>query len=103
MQKFVKYAAVALFTVSATAAHAGGFGWGSGGHRSTGGLLNLSPSIDLGGLNAPILNDNNTSILSGILNGNAIGNGNGILNNLLGGNRYSVRNSRGGRHHRGHW
>lgn len=102
MHKFVKYAAVALFTVSATtAANAGGFGWG--GHRSSGGLLNLSPSIDLGGLNAPILNDNNTSVLSGILNGNAIGNGNGILNNLLGGNRYSVRGNRGGRHHRSHW
>jgi hypothetical protein len=101
MQKFVKYAAVALFTVStATAAHAGGFGWG--GHRSSGGLINLSPSIDLGGLNAPILNGNKTSLLSGILNGNVIGNG-GILNNLLGGNRYSVRNSRGGRHHQGRW
>ncbi|MGN6548417.1 MAG: hypothetical protein ACTHJ3_00770 [Pararhizobium sp.] len=109
MKMIVKLAAVAVFSVSAaTAAHAGGFGFG--GHRSGGGLLNVSPSVDLGGLGilngSAVASGNRTSLLSGILNGNAIGNGNGLLNNLLGGNHYSVRSSNSGGSHGGghhHW
>lgn len=95
MKTIMKLAAAALFTVSAAgAANAGGFGWGSGGHSSGGSLINLSPNVGVAALNgSPILSGNSTSLLSGILNGNAVANGNGILNNLLGGNTSSSRNS----------
>jgi len=103
MQTYMKYAAAALFAISsATAAHAGGFGFGGhgGGGYSGGSLLNLSPAVGVSLLDgSSVLNGNRTNILSGILNGSSIASGNGILNNLLGGNT-SVSNR--GNSHRGH-
>lgn len=96
MKIFTVTLATAFVTFSAIAAQAGG--WGSSTHTqfghnqtSTGGLVNVSPSIGLGDVN--VLNGvlNGTSVLNGsaILSGNAVsgilsGNktGNGILNGI---------------------
>lgn len=95
MKTFTLTLAAALVSCSAIAAQAGGWGKSSYAHvghnqTSTGGLVNVSPSIGLGDVNvlngSAILSGNN---VSGILNGNKTGNGilsgigvggNGILN-----------------------
>lgn len=92
MTKTLKIAATAIVASIAFSAHsaqAGGFGWGGGNYSS--GLVNVSPDVNVGDVNAlngiNVLNGNKTSILSGSLNGNSVLNGNSIL----GGNRYSIK------------
>ncbi|MFU0503105.1 hypothetical protein [Pseudaminobacter sp. NGMCC 1.201702] len=111
MKTFTITLAAAFVSCSAIAAQAGG--WGSSSHTqfghnqtSTGGLVNVSPSIGLGDVN--VLNGllNGTSVLngsailsgntvSGILNGNNTGNGilSGIGVGVLGGNSILNRKS----------
>ena len=77
---------VALTVASMAPAHAGGLLGGLlGGNGSRGGLVNVSPNLNLGVgnilSNNGLLNGNKTGLLSGILNGNktsvdAIGSGN---------------------------
>ncbi|MGB3389688.1 MAG: hypothetical protein WBA88_17080 [Pseudaminobacter sp.] len=104
MKTFTLTLAAAFVSCSAIAAHAGGWGNSSYayvGHNqtSTGGLVNVSPSIGLGDVNvlngilngSAILSGNN---VSGILNGNKTGNGilSGIGVGILGSN--SILNSK---------
>lgn len=87
MKTFTLTLAAAFVACSAVAAHAGGWGSSSNythvGHNqtSTGGLINVAPSIGVG--NIGVLNGilNNSAILSGnnVANGNLSGNGVGIL------------------------
>lgn len=109
MRKFIVFTAVsAAVSLSAAPALAGGWGggsgWGKGGHvASSGGLLNVSPSIQTGNLNllsgigilnnSPILSGN---VLSGIVSGksNNVGQGNvggrqnAVGNGLIGGGSF---------------
>ena len=86
MKKFLAISTALVVSLSATQAFAGG--WGKSGYGVSSGLLNVSPNINLGGVNA--LNGigvlNGSPILSGngILNGNANGilNGNGVLSGI---------------------
>lgn len=86
MKTFKFTLAAAFVACSAVAAHAGGWGGSSYTHvghnqTSTGGLINVSPSVGLGDIS--VLNGilNNSAILSGnnVGNGNLSGNGVGIL------------------------
>ena len=86
--KSIAFACIAALTVATVPAHAGG--WGSKGNTgngaaSTGGLVNVSPSIQTGSINVL----NGTSILNGaaILSGNntgigILGTGTGLLNSV---------------------
>lgn len=94
-----KYAAlIALATaVSFTAASAQAGGWGSPGHGqvSSGGLLNLSPSIQTGNLNllSGIGVLNNSSILSGnVISGIVKGNNNNVGHGNVSGHQNAVGN-----------
>ena len=86
MKKFLAISTALVVSLSASQAFAGG--WGKSGYSVSSGLLNVSPNINLGGVNA--LNGvgvlNGSPILSGngILNGNANGilNGNGVLSGI---------------------
>ena len=86
MKKFLAISTALVVSLSASQAFAGG--WGKSGYGVSSGLLNVSPNINLGGVNA--LNGigvlNGSPILSGngILNGNANGilNGNGVLSGI---------------------
>ena len=86
MKKFLAISTALVVSLSATQAFAGG--WGKSGYGISSGLVNVSPNINLGGVNA--LNGvgvlNGSPILSGngILNGNANGilNGNGVLSGI---------------------
>ena len=86
MKKFLAISTALVVSLSATQAFAGG--WGKSGYGVSSGLVNVSPNISLGGVNA--LNGigvlNGSPILSGngILNGNANGilNGNGVLSGI---------------------
>ena len=86
MKKFLAISTALVVSLSASQAFAGG--WGKSGYGVSSGLVNLSPNISLGGVNA--LNGvgvlNGSPILSGngILNGNANGilNGNGVLSGI---------------------
>ena len=86
MKKFLAISTALVVSLSATQAFAGG--WGKSGYGVSSGLLNVSPNINLGGVNA--LNGigvlNGSPILSGngILNGSANGilNGNGVLSGI---------------------
>ncbi|SCX27611.1 MULTISPECIES: hypothetical protein [Agrobacterium] len=79
-------ATIVLTVASMAPAHAGGLLGGLlSGNSNKGGLINLSPNVDLGVGNIlsgnGLLNGNKTGLLSGILNGNrtsvdAIGSGN---------------------------
>lgn len=111
MKTFTLTLAAAFVSCSAIAAQAGGWGKTSYTHvghnqTSTGGLINVSPSLGLGDVNvlngilngSAILSGNN---ISGILNGNKTGNGilSGIGVGILGGN--SILNNKSyrlGRH-----
>ena len=94
MKKFLAISTALVVSLSATQAFAGG--WGKSGYGVSSELVNVSPNINLGGVNAlngigvlngsPILSGN---VVSGILNGNGVLTGNGILG--LGG------------HNRKHW
>ncbi|RUM99769.1 hypothetical protein EET67_02470 [Pseudaminobacter arsenicus] len=96
MKTFTLTLAAAFVSCSAIAAQAGGWGKTSYTHvghnqTSTGGLINVSPSLGLGDVN----------VLNGILNGNKTGNGilSGIGVGILGGN--SILNNKSyklGRH-----
>ena len=89
MKKFLAISTALVVSLSATQAFAGG--WGKSGYGVSSGLLNVSPNISLGGVNAlngigvlngsPILSGN---VVSGILSGNANGilNGNGVLTGI---------------------
>lgn len=98
MKKFVAISAALVVSLSASQAFAGG--WGKSGYGVSSGLVNVSPNISLGGVNAlngvgvlngsPILSGN---VVSGILNGNGVLTGigvNGVLSgigvNILGPN-----------------
>ena len=86
MKKFLAISTALVVSLSASQAFAGG--WGKSGYGVSSGLLNVSPNINLGGVNA--LNGvgvlNGSPILSGngILNGSANGilNGNGVLSGI---------------------
>ena len=86
MKKFLAISTALVVSLSATQAFAGG--WGKSGYGVSSELVNVSPNINLGGVNA--LNGigvlNGSPILSGngILNGNANGilNGNGVLSGI---------------------
>lgn len=90
MRKYIVAATAAILSFSSFAAQAGGWG---GTHTSAGGLINISPSVDVGDITAlnKALNGNgilngsailNGNKLSGILNGNDTSVGSGILNNI---------------------
>jgi|SRR4051794_8852344 hypothetical protein len=98
MNTFTITLAAAFVSCSAIAAQAGGWGGSNYTHvghnqTSTGGLINVAPSIGLGDVNvlngilngSAILSGNN---ISGILNGNKTGNGilSGVGVGLLGSN-----------------
>lgn len=98
----VSIAAAAVVTMSVGAAQANG--WGSRGGQQTyhsGGLVNVSPSVNLGSLNAlnnvGILNGN--AILSGNRTNTSIGNGilSGIGVGILSGNNNNQNRSSGHR------
>ena len=100
MKKIAMTLAAAAVSLSTVTAQAGG--WGSGDGNNSKGLINVSPSIDLGNIkllngtsvlnDLPILSGN---VVSGILNGNDIGNVGGVLSgigiNILGGNSYKLK------------
>ncbi|MBZ9741697.1 MULTISPECIES: hypothetical protein [unclassified Mesorhizobium] len=98
MKKFALVLTAAMVSFSTVGAYAGG--WGGG---SSGSLINVSPSIGLGQVNAlnGVLNGNNIlsgNVVQGILNGNKTNVLSGVLSgigvNVLGGNSYKL----GGRH-----
>ncbi len=89
---FALAAAVSFGTVSAQAD-----GWGKTGHRqaSSGGLLNVSPSLQTGNLNllSGIGVLNNSSILSGnVLSGIVKGNNNNVGHGNVSGRQNAVGN-----------
>ncbi|QKD03168.1 hypothetical protein [Mesorhizobium loti] len=96
MKKFALVLTAAMVSFSTVGAYAGG--WGGGGS-----LINVSPSIGLGQVNAlnGILSGNNIlsgNVVSGILDGNKTNVLTGVLSgigvNVLGGNSYKL----GGHH-----
>jgi len=95
MNKFVFAITAAVVSFSTVGAYAGG--WGGGG--SSGSLINVSPSVDLGKVTAlnGILNGNNIlsgNVVSGILNGNKTNVVSGILSGIgvnLGNSSYSLK------------
>jgi hypothetical protein len=80
MNKFAFVAAIAAVSFYTVGAEAGGFGGSKstkiiGGNSGvSSGLINISPSIGLGNVTA-LNNILSGNILSGILNGNSVGNG----------------------------
>ena len=78
MKKFLAISTALVVSLSATQAFAGG--WGKSGYGVSSGLLNVSPNINLGGVNAL----NGVGVLNGspILSGNGILNGNGVLTGI---------------------
>lgn len=97
MKKFALVLTAAMVSFSTVGAYAGG--WGG----SSGSLINVSPSIGLGQVNAlnGVLNGNNIlsgNVVSGILDGNKTNVLTGVLSgvgvNVLGGNSYKL----GGHH-----
>ncbi|MEO3385531.1 hypothetical protein [Mesorhizobium sp. CAU 1741] len=95
MKKFAALLALAT-AVSFTTVSAQADGWGKGGHRqSSGGLLNVSPSIQTG--NLKLLSGigvlNNSSILSGnVLSGIVKGNNNNVGHGNVSGRQNAVGN-----------
>lgn len=105
MKKFAAFASLAaLLSLSALPAEAGGWGRSTGHQQSSGGIVNISPSVQTGNLNllsgigilsnSSILSGN---VLSGIVNGNHnnVGNGNvsgqqnAVGNGIIGGGSFS--------------
>lgn len=93
MKKFALVLTTAMVSFSTVGAYAGG--WGG----SSSSLINVSPSIGLGQVNAlnGILSGNNIlsgNVVQGILDGNKTNVLSGILNgvgaNVLGGNSYKL-------------
>ena len=76
MNKFVFVLAISATSLMSAAAHAGG--WGG----SSGGLLNISPTVDVG----------NIAALNDIANGNVIGSGN-VVTGIIGGNGVGILGS----------
>ena len=103
MKSFYVATAAVVMALSVSSAHAGGFGQTNSNNAiSSGGLLNVSPSI---GLDLKLLNGVsvlNGNVVSGILSGNNTANGllNGLTLGILGGNKsitnqsYSVKKGR---------
>jgi len=95
----ITVAIVAAMSLPAATAQAGG--WGSKGNQtgSSGGLINISPNVNLGSLKAL----NNIGVLNGnnILSGNKTSIGNGILSGIgigiLSGNKSNNRSNSGHR------
>jgi hypothetical protein len=111
MSRFTKLIAVsALVLTSATAAHAGGWGYGgsygsyNNNHNySNRQFLNVSPNVDVGGVlnGVGILSGNKGGVLNGLLGGSAILSGNGILSgNFDRSYRDNRRHYRSSRRHR---
>lgn len=75
MKKIAFVLAVSSASLMSAAANAGG--WGG----SSGGLVNISPTVDVG----------NVAALNHVLNGNVIGSGN-VVSGLLGGNSIGILN-----------
>ena len=96
MKKFTAFASLAaLLSLSAVPAEAGGWGRSTGHQQSSGGLLNISPSVQTGNLNllSGIGILNNSSILSGnVLSGIVKGNNNNVGNGNVNGKQNAVGN-----------
>lgn len=109
MKKFAFAFAAVAFSFSVATAHAGGSGFGSRSTgnvgQSSGGLINISPSLGLNNIGVNLLNGspilsginisgilsgNQTGVVSGLLNGLGVG----ILGTGAGGSSYKVK----GRH-----
>lgn len=92
MKKCITISAALIFSLSASQAFAGGWG-GNNAYGLSSGLVNISPTVSVGGVanGSAILSGNN--VASGILSGNVVGvDVNGVLSgvgiNLFGGNKY---------------
>lgn len=92
MKKHIAISAAFVFSLSASQAFAGGWG-GNNAYGLSSGLVNVSPTVSVGGVanGAAILSGNTTG--SGILSGNAVGTSvNGVLSgigvNLFGGSKH---------------
>jgi hypothetical protein len=72
MKTYIVLMAAVAFSFTAASAQAGG--WSNKGNISSGGLVNVSPSVALG----------DVKVLNGVLNGNAIASGNTVGNILNG-------------------
>lgn len=93
---FTKFASVfAIVSMCAIPAHAGGWGKSSGSQQVSSGLLNVSPSVQLG--NVGLLNGLNILGGSSILSGNTLsgivkGNGNNVGTANTNGHQNAVGN-----------
>lgn len=100
MRKSILFAAAAALPFIASPALAGGWGGGSGGYgvpssynghnnNSAGGLVNVSPTVNLGNIGNGILAGSAIASGNGILSGSGLGlgvlgSGTGLLNNVVG-------------------
>lgn len=96
MKKFAAFASLAaLLSFAAIPAEAGGWGRSGASQQSSGGLVNISPSVQTGNMN--ILSGigvlNNSSILSGnVLSGIVTGSHNNLGNGNVNGKQNAVGN-----------
>lgn len=96
MKKFAAFASLAaVLSFAALPAEAGGWGRSGASQQSSGGLVNISPSVQTGNLNllSGIGVLNNSSILSGnVLSGIVKGNNNNVGNGNVNGQQNAVGN-----------
>lgn len=105
MRKSILFAAAAVLSFIASPALAGGWGGGSGGYgvptnykspsynghnnNSSGGLVNVSPTVNLGNIGNGILAGSAIASGNSVLSGSGLGlgvlgSGTGLLNNVVG-------------------